>query len=184
MLPTKMLLNNNEIIKKEILPRKSFFFNTTEKLRILFSFFYLFISLFFIFSRAPLVFFGLAMLGIGLYLAFFRWILKYFDIKNNRYFITNQRIFIAKSSESKIVWQKSLYEVDQINAEMNGRFFGNIIFGEPENIFGKNDEVFSFFRRNGMNFKEDKYAFLSVENINEIIPIFEELGLKVNKTFY
>lgn len=35
-----------------------------------------------------------------------------------------------------------------------------------------------------MNFKEDKYAFLNVENINEILPIFEELGLKVNKTFY
>ena len=67
---------------------------------------------------------------------------------------------------------------------MSGSFFGNIIFGEPENIFGNNDKAFSFFRRNGMNFNEDKYAFLSVENINEIIPIFEELGFKVNKTFY
>lgn len=183
MLPTKMLLNNNEIIIKEILPRKSFFFNTTEKLRILFSFFYLFISLFFIFSTAPLIFFGVIMFGIGLYLVFFRWILKYFNIKNSKYFVTNQRIFV-RLSENEIVWQKKLSEIDQINAEMNGSFFGNIIFGEPENIFGKNDEAFSFFRRNGMNFKEDKYAFLSVENINEIIPIFEELGLKVNKTFY
>jgi hypothetical protein len=35
-----------------------------------------------------------------------------------------------------------------------------------------------------MSFKEDEYAFLSVENMNEIIPVFEELGLKVTKTFY
>jgi len=184
MSPTKLILNNNEIIMKEILPRKSFFFNTTEKLRILFSFFYLLISVFFIFSTAPLIFFGVIILGIGLYLAFFRWILKYFDIKNSRYLITNQRILVLKISDEKVVWQKRNDEIDQINAEMNGSFFGNIIFGEPENIFGKNDEAFSFFRRSGMNFKEDKYAFLSVENINEIIPIFEELGLKVNKTFY
>jgi len=35
-----------------------------------------------------------------------------------------------------------------------------------------------------MNFDEDKYTFLSVENISEIIPVFENLKLKVNKTFY
>ncbi len=184
MLPTKLILNNNEIVMKEILPKKSFFFNTTEKLRILFSFFYLSISLFFIFNKAPLIYFGIIMLGIGLYIAFFRWILKYFDIKNSRYVITNQRIFKLKASDEKVVWQKRHDEIDQINAEMSGSFFGNIIFGEPENIFGKSDEPFSFFRRNGMNFNEDKYAFLSVENINEIIPIFEKLGFKVNKTFY
>ena len=64
------------------------------------------------------------------------------------------------------------------------QFFGNIIFGEPEGIFGRNDEPFSFFNRSGMSFKEDQYAFLSVENMNEIIPVFGELGLKVTKTFY
>jgi hypothetical protein len=184
MLPTKLILNDNEIVMKEILPKKSFFFNTTEKLRILFSFFYLAISLFFIFNKAPLIYFGIIMLGIGLYIAFFRWILKYFDIENSRYLITNQRILKVKGSHEKVVWQKRNHEIDQINAEMSGSFFGNIIFGEPENIFGNNDKAFSFFRRNGMNFNEDKYAFLSVENINEIIPIFEKLGFKVNKTFY
>lgn len=33
---------------------------------------------------------------------------------------------------------------DQINAEMNGSFFGNIIFGEPQGIFGRSDEPFFF----------------------------------------
>ena len=35
-----------------------------------------------------------------------------------------------------------------------------------------------------MNFKEDEFSFQSVENINEIITIFEELNLKISKTFY
>lgn len=35
-----------------------------------------------------------------------------------------------------------------------------------------------------MNFNEGKYVFLSVEKINDVIPVFEELGFKVNKTFY
>ncbi|WP_157456293.1 hypothetical protein [Chryseobacterium hispalense] len=98
--------------------------------------------------------------------------------------ITNQRIFKLKASDEKVVWQKRHDEIDQINAEMSGSFFGNIIFGEPENIFGKSDEPFSFFKRSGMNFNEDKYVFLSVEKINDVIPVFEELGFKVNKTFY
>lgn len=184
MLPTKFILNNNEIIMKEILPRKSFFFNTTEKLRILFSFFYLAVSVLFIFSKSPILIFGIVMFFIGLYLAFFRWVLRYFDIKNNYYLITNQRIIIAEKSTGEIEQERNFFEINEINAEMNGSFFGNIIFGEPENIFGKSDEPFSFFNKSGMNFTEDKYAFLSVENINEIIPVFEELGLKVKKTFY
>jgi hypothetical protein len=179
-----VILNDNEIILKEILPRKSFFFNTTEKLRIVFSIFYLLLALFFIINKSPLLFFGVLMLCVGLYFAIFRWILKYFDLKNNYYIITNQRIIIAEKSTNDIEKQIEFTEIDQINTEMNSQFFGNIIFGEPETIFGRNDEPFSFFKRSGMNFDEDKYAFLSVENINEILPIFEELGLKVNKTFY
>lgn len=184
MSPTKIILHTNEIILKEILPRKSFFFNTTEKLRIVFSFFYLAISLVLIFSRSPVLFFGIIAFLMGLYLAFFRWVLRYFDISNSYYLITNQRIIIAKKSTHKIEKEKPLGEIDKINAEMSGRFFGNIIFGEPEGIFGRSDEPFSFFNRSGMSFKEDGYAFLSVENINEIIPVFEKLGLKVTKTFY
>ena len=110
--------------------------------------------------------------------------LKYFDIRNNYYLITNQRIIIAKKSTHEIENEKALKEIVQINAEMNGNFFGNIILGEPEGIFGRNDEPFSFFNRSGMSFKKDQYAFLSVENMNEIIPVFGELGLKVTKTFY
>jgi len=184
MSPTKMILNTNEIILKEILPRKSFFFNTTEKIRIVFSFFYLAVSLVFIFSGSPVVFFGIIMFLVGLYLAFFRWVLRYFDIRNSYYLITNQRIIIAEKSTHEIEKEKPLGEIDKVNAEMSGRFFGNIIFGKPEGIFGRSDEPFSFFNRSGMSFKEDEYAFLSVENINEIIPVFEELGLKVTKTFY
>ncbi|WP_294323974.1 hypothetical protein [Chryseobacterium sp. sg2396] len=103
---------------------------------------------------------------------------------NNCYLITNQRIIIANKTKDKIIKYKELNEIDEINAEMSGSFFGNIIFGEPEGVFGRSDEPFSFFNRSGMSFKEDEYAFLSVENINEIIPVFEELGLKVTKTFY
>ncbi|WP_027381649.1 hypothetical protein [Chryseobacterium daeguense] len=91
---------------------------------------------------------------------------------------------MQKNPTQNIKKEEKLEEITQINAEMNGNFFGNLIFGEPESIFGRNDEPFSFFKTRGMNFSEDKYVFLSVENINEIIPIFEELGLKVNKTFY
>jgi len=184
MSPTKIILNDNEIILKEILPKKSFFFNMTEKIRIVFSVFYLAISLMFIFSKSPVLIFGFLMLGVGLYIAFFRWVIRYFDLKNNYYVITNQRIVVVEKLTNDIEKELKIAEINQINAEMNGEYFGNIIFGEPENIFGKNDEPFSFFKRSGMNFNEDKYVFLSVEKINEIIPVFDELGLKVNKTFY
>ncbi|WP_123984692.1 hypothetical protein [Chryseobacterium sp. G0201] len=98
--------------------------------------------------------------------------------------ITNQRIIVAEKSNKEILKSKNFEEIKRINVEMNRNYFGNIIFGEPEDIFGSNDENFSFFTRSGMNFKEDEYVFLSVENINEIIPVFESLGLKINKTFY
>ncbi|UQB69564.1 hypothetical protein [Epilithonimonas zeae] len=120
----------------------------------------------------------------ALYITFFRWIIRYFNLMNNYYIITNQRIIIANSKNKKVKKQLYLNEIDQVNAEMNNKFFGNIIFGEPENIFGRNDEPFSLFNRRRMNFDEDKYAFLSVEGIDEIIPIFEKLDLKINKTFY
>lgn len=180
-----MILNVNEIILKEILPTKSFFFNMTEKIRIVFSFFYLTISILLLTTMNSFLFiFAMIMFGAGLYFTIFRWVLRYFDLKNDCYLITNQRIIIAERS-SKDIWKyKKLEEIEQVNVELNSRFFGNIIFGEPENIFGKNDEPFSLFKRRGMNFNEDKYVFLSVEHIDEIIPLFEELGLKVNKTFY
>lgn len=183
-----MTLNNNEIILKEILPEKSFFFNMTEKLRTAFSIFYLAIGVFFITSLNS-GFWIFSIIGIGvfcnaLYVTFFRWILKYRRLQNNYYVITNQRIAIVEKANGKILKYKELNEIDQVNAEMNSKHFGNIVFGEPERIFGKDDENFSFFRRRGVNFAEDKYAFLSVGNIHEIIPVFSELGLKVNKTFY
>ncbi|REC74487.1 hypothetical protein DRF60_17725 [Chryseobacterium elymi] len=179
-----MDLYNNEIILKEILPRKSFFFNMTEKIRIVFSFFYLGISILLLINMTSFFFFfAILFFGVGLYFAFFRWVLRYFDLRDNYYLITNERIIVAEKLTKEIVKQKKLSEIDQVNIEMNNNFFGNIIFGEPETIFGKNDELFSF-KRNGMSFDEDEYAFLSVENISEIIPVFENLKLKVNKTFY
>lgn len=96
-----MILNNNEIILKEILPRKSFFFNTIEKLRIVFSVFYLVVSLFFLLNKFPVFIFGIVMFCVGFYVAIFRWILKYFNLKNDYYLITNQRIIIAKKSNPK-----------------------------------------------------------------------------------
>lgn len=184
-----MALNNNEIILKEILPEKSFFFNMTEKLRTAFSIFYLAIGVFFITSSLNSGFWLFSIMAVvifcnALYISFFRWIVKYWKLKNNYYVITNQRIAIVKQGSGKILKFKELNEIDQVNAEMNSKHFGNIIFGEPENMFGKDDENFSFFRRRGVNFAEDKYVFLSVGNIHEIIPVFNELGLKVNKTFY
>lgn len=184
-----MILNNNEIILKEILPKKSFFFNLTEKLRIVFSIFYLAVAVFFITNALNSDFWIFSIIAIGifcnaLYITFFRWILKYWKLKNNCYIITNQRIVIVKKGNGKILKYKALNEIEQMNAEMNTEYFGNIIFGETESLSGKNDGDFSFFRKRGVNFTEDKYAFLSVENINEIIPVFNELGLKVNKTFY
>lgn len=184
-----MILNNNEIIKKEILPKKSFFFNMIEKLRTAFSVFYLAIGVFFITSSLNSSFWLFSIIGIGvfcnaLYVTFFRWIVKYWKLKNNYYVITNQRIAIVEKGSGKVLKYKELNEIKEVNAEMNTNHFGNIIFGEPESFFGKDDESFSFFRRRGVNFTEDKYAFLSVENINEIIPLFNEMGLKVNKTFY
>ncbi|BAP32007.1 glycosyl transferase [Chryseobacterium sp. StRB126] len=105
-------------------------------------------------------------------------------MKNNCYVITNQRIVIVEKFNGKILKYKKLNEIEQVNAEMNANYFGNIIFGKPESLSGENNDNFYFFRKRGINFTEDKYAFLSVENINEIIPVFNELGLKVNKTFY
>lgn len=179
-----MDLHNNEIILKEILPKKSFFFNMTEKIRIIFSFFYLGISTVLLVNMTSFFFFfAIVFFGAGLYCAFFRWVLRYFDLRDHYYLITNERIIVAEKLTKEIVKEKKLAEIDQVNIEMNNNFFGNIIFGEPETIFGKNDELFSF-KRSGMNFNEDEYAFISVENISEIIPIFENLKLKVNKTFY
>ena len=43
-----MILNNDEIILKEILPRKSFFFNLTERIRIIISIVCLVLSIFMI----------------------------------------------------------------------------------------------------------------------------------------
>lgn len=184
-----MILNNNEIILKEILPKKSFFFNMTEKLRIVFSVFYLAVAVFLITNALNSGFWLFPIIAIiifcnALYITFFRWILKYWKLRNNCYIITNQRIVIVEKTNGKVLKYKTVNEIEQVNAEMNAKYFGNIIFGEPEGLSGKNDGNFFFFRQGRVNFTEDKYAFLSVENINEIIPVFNELGLKVNKTFY
>lgn len=184
-----MDLHPDEIIIKEILPRKSFFFNLTEKLRMVFSFFYLAISSFLLVSVFETGFSAFSLVGTGifcnaLYIAFFRWIVKYFNLKKTCYVITDRRIIIAGKESRSVFKFKNLQDIKQINAEMNNKFFGNIIFGEPEHIFGRNDEPFSLLKNRGVNFNENQYAFVSVEHINEIIPVFEDLGFKVNKTFY
>lgn len=180
-----MNLHSNEIILKEILPRKGFFFNMTERIRIVFSIFYLGVSIILLLNMTSFFFFfAIIFLGAGFYYAFFRWVLRCFYLRNNYYLITNERIIIAKKSTKEIIKEKKLGEIDQINIEMDNKFFGNIIFGEPETIFGKNNELFSLSNGRGMNFDEDEYAFLSVEDISEIIPVFESLKLKVTKTFY
>jgi hypothetical protein len=172
-----MILEPNEVILKEIFPKKSFFLNTTEKIRIIFSFFFLSISIFFIVKMVSfLSIFAIIMFLIGLYLAFFRWVFKYLDLKNDYYLITNQRIIIAEKATREILKSKELSEVGEINVEMNASYFGNIIFGQPEGIFGRKDESYFFGGNGGMSFKEDEYAFLSVENINEILSVFESLG--------
>nr|WP_315034343.1 hypothetical protein [uncultured Chryseobacterium sp.] len=124
------------------------------------------------------------MFGVGLYLAFFRWVLRYFDLRDDYYVITNERIIIAEQSTKEIIKEKRFNEIYLVNIEMNNNFFGNIIFGEPETFLGNTDEPFFFFKNRGMNFREDKYAFLSVQNIDEILPILESLKCKINKTFY
>lgn len=91
---------------------------------------------------------------------------------------------IARKSDKEILKYKRLEEIQVIHLQMNNMYFGYIIFGQPEGILGRSDEPFVLGKRYGMNFKEDEYAFLSVENINEIIPVLEQLGLRVNKTFY
>lgn len=184
MLPTKFTLNNNEIIMKEILPRKSFFFNTLEKARIVFSFFYVAISIFFISCKSSISILGVIMLSIGLYFAIFKWVLKYFDIKSNYYLITNQRIIILEKLTEDIEQELNLAQISLIKAEMNNRFFGNINFKEKRNIFNENNDTTLFLGERKIHFDDAKFAFLSVENINEVIPVFEELGLKVKKTFY
>ena len=178
-----MKLNLDEIILKEILPKKSFFFNSTERLRIPFSFFYLIIMIliFINFSGFFLVF-GILFLVAGFYYSFGRWIFKYFELKNNKYIITNQRIIIVENQTGYIYKFLKLDNIKIVNIEMNNNFFGNIIFGEPE--MALNFEKFVFRRSFGMNFNEDEFSFQSVENINEIIPIFEKLNLKISKTFY
>lgn len=180
-----MDLNLDEIIIKEILPKKSFFFNSTEMLRIPFSMIYLIIIALIIFNTSGFfLIFGIVFIGAGIYYSFGRWIFKYYELKNNKYIITNQRIIIAKKSTGYIFKYLKLEEIEIVNIEMNNKFFGNIIFGEPETIFGNDKESFFLGRRGGMNFKEDEYSFQSVENINEIIPIFEKLNLKISKNFY
>ena len=105
-------------------------------------------------------------------------------MKNNYYLITNERIIVAKHSTKEIIKEKKLSEIKQVHIEMNDKFFGNIIFGEPELVFMENKVRFIPSKRMEINFKPDEYAFLSVDNISEIIPVFENLKLRVNKTFY
>lgn len=181
-----MNLQNNEIILKEILPKKGFFFNMTEKIRAVFFLIFLVLSTMFLINTIAsiLFFFVVIVVGIVFFTTFFKWILTYFKVKNNYYLITNERIIVAKQSTKEIIKEKKLSEIKQVHIEMNNKFFGNIIFGEPEAAFGENNPRFIVSKRMKMNFKPDEYAFLSVDNISEIIPIFENLKLKVNKTFY
>jgi len=180
-----MILNSNEIILKEILPRKSFFFSLTEKLRILISFGYLIFVVFFaVVTFKTIVFlFTVPLLVAAFYNSFLRWIPVFYHLKNNYYLITNQRIIIASRSKKEIIRYRKLEEIDQVHADMNDRFFGNIIFGKPEGVVD-NSSGYLGGNRGILTFKNDRYAFLSIENIDEIIVLINELGLKVNKTFY
>lgn len=180
-----MKLNLDEMIIKEILPKKSFFFNSTERLRIPFSFFYILIVSLIVFNSSGFfLVFGFIFLGVGIYIFIGRWLFKYYELKSLIYVITNQRIIIAEKETGYIYKFLKLEEIKIVNIEMNSHFFGNIIFGEIETIFGSNNESSIFGMKNGMNFKEDEYSFQSVENIDEIMPIFEKLNFKISKTFY
>ena len=105
-------------------------------------------------------------------------------MKNNYYLITNQRIIIAERSSEEILRYKNLEEIDQIHAEMNDKYFGNIIFGEPEGVLEKPREPVFFGGNRSMIFKDDEYVFLSVEHVNDAISVLEGLKLRVDKIFY
>lgn len=180
-----IFLNTNENVIKEILPEKSFFFSNTEKARVIFSLFFFGVSIIFLLNmNGVLIFFAPIMFAVSLYFLIFRWVFRYHDLQNQFYLITNQRVIVANKVSNKIVKQLTLDEIPKINIEMNSKFFGNIIFGEPEGIFNSEDSSFFLSKSTGMNFTEDKYIFRSVKSIDEIIPIFEKLNLKVSKVFF
>ena len=77
-----MKLNLDEMIIKEILPKKSFFFNSTERLRIPFSFFYILIVSLIVFNSSGFfLVFGFIFLGVGIYIFIGRWLFKYYELK-------------------------------------------------------------------------------------------------------
>lgn len=179
---SKVDLNLNEIVEREILPVKRFFFNSTEQIRIPFSILFLAFSILMFFKI--FIFLSIIFFFAGLYFAFGRWILKYFDLKDTLYLITNQRVLIVRKNDNEILKQWQIQDFKSVHIEINKNEFGNIIFGQPESPFPELNNRGDFLGNWGMNFKEDEFSLQSVSDINEILPLLEKHKLKISKSYY
>ncbi len=179
---SKIDLNPDEFIEKEILPEKRFFFNSAEQIRIPFSILFLIFSIVMFFKF--FIFLSIIFFIAGLYFAFGRWILKYFDLKDTFYLITNQRVIIVRKNNYEILKQWKFQDFKSVHIEINKNNFGNIIFGMPESPFPPLETWGDFLGNNGMNFKEDEFSMQSISNIHKILPILEKHNLKISKSYY
>jgi len=164
-------LNLNEKIILKVVPDKKLRLKQNEWLKIPFSILW-FIGFYLIataWTRSGSMdnlmfrFVAFAMFFGGLYVLFGRFILKYIEIRNSIYYITDSRLVIYNN-----FWKRTKSinydEFDQITLKKYNKQIGYIIFGEPESLIGWR----------GMVYTEDKYLFENIRYPEQIHRTIKE----------
>lgn len=120
--------------------------------------------------------------GISIFIN--NYIIEQFRRKNHIYFITNQRVIFIKNS---VIKSLTLDSIKQISFEEHPfkYIYGSVIIGEPENIFGSNNEPFNWKYlinyQNGLNFKSNKYSIEFIKDYKKVKLLLENEILKNRK---
>lgn len=155
------ILNTDENIQMEIIPKKGIMLHANDLFKIIFGFFFLTIA----FTVGLKTHIGFLIFGIiGLVYMLNAVYTRYNNTNGIKYLISNERVIFLK--DGNIIKQKEFKNIKEITYENSGNDRGYIILGEVEPLFA----------RRGISFSEDKYVLDNLTNYKEVSELIKKLS--------
>ena len=156
----EFILNTDENIELEVLPKKGMMLHSNDLFKIIFGLLFLIISFGIGFTKhIGFLILGTIVLGYMVKAIYTR----YNNTNGVKYLISNKRIMFLKNGN--LIKQKNFKDIKEVIYENKGNDTGYIILGKIEPLFvGR-----------GISFSEDRYVLDNLTNYKEVSDLLKKL---------
>lgn len=118
-------------------------------------------------------------IAFTIYVIWTRYIKFFIRLASTTYYVTSRKVIILQGEKSQII----TYHSNPVFSYAEHPFtfnYGSVIFGEEENIFGGNNEKFTFGRRGGINLNRNAFAIEQIKDYKLVYNIIKDQVSKFN----